>query len=65
VVAPVPFRSITSAPVGVAIDVLHGKPQAVALAEWDEQRQVWIRLGDPERRALRRVTGWRRAAKSL
>jgi len=31
----------------------------MAVAIWDGQRQVWIRVGDRKRRPLRRVTGWR------
>jgi hypothetical protein len=49
-------QSITSAPTDAAVKVIHGKPQAVALAVWDAQLQVWIRVDDPQRRALHRVT---------
>jgi hypothetical protein len=57
--APRPFQSITSAPTDAAVEVIHGTPQAVALAVWDAQLQVWVRVDDPQRRALHRVTGWR------
>jgi hypothetical protein len=57
--APRPFRSITSAPTDAAVEVIHGKPQAVALAVWDARLQVWVKVDDPKRRALHRVTGWR------
>ena len=60
-VASVPFRPIASAPANTSVEVIHGKPQAVTLARWDEQLQAWIRVGDPDRRALHRVTGWRTA----
>jgi hypothetical protein len=57
--APRPFQSITSAPTDTAVEVIYGAPPSVALAVWDAQLQVWIRVDDPQRRALHRVTGWR------
>ena len=56
---PQPFRLITTAPHDVAVEVLHGKSESVALARWDVDKQTWVRVGDPEHRALRRVIGWR------
>jgi hypothetical protein len=57
-----PFRLITSAPTGVAVEVIcGGRPSPVTLAIWDRQLQAWTRVGDGERRPLHRVTGWRPA----
>jgi hypothetical protein len=56
---PIPFRPITSAPTDEAVEVLHGKPQIVVLAEWDRNVHGWVKVGDPNRRVLRRVVGWR------
>lgn len=58
---PRPFRSITSAPTHTAVEVIHGPSQAVTLAKWDKQLQVWIKANGPDRRVLNRVTGWRTA----
>jgi hypothetical protein len=58
-VATRPFRVITSASTDAPIEVTFGAPQAVALAQWDRQLQVWIRVGDRHRRPLQWVTGWR------
>ncbi len=60
-VATGPFRPMMSAPTNAPIEVLHGRPEAVALAVWDEELQAWIRAGDAARRPLRWVTAWRLA----
>src|SRR5579859_7378259 len=51
------FRPITTAPIGIAVEVVYGPSTAVALANWDGHR--WILVDDPDGGALRRVTGWR------
>ena len=55
--APRAFRPITTAPIGIAVEVVHGPSNAVGLAKWDGHR--WILVDDPDGGALRRVTGWR------
>ena len=56
-VHPRAFRPITTAPIGIQVEVVHGPSDAVALAKWDGHR--WILVDDPDDGALRRVTGWR------
>jgi hypothetical protein len=47
-----------SAPAKTPIEVIYGG-RSVTLAEWDGRLQAWVKVGDPDRRALHRVTGWR------
>jgi hypothetical protein len=54
-----PFRPITTAPTDRPVEVLHGRPQSVAAAQWNARLNLWVRVGDPEGRGLRRVIGWR------
>jgi hypothetical protein len=55
-----PFLALADAPHdGSPIEVRHGPDQEIVLARWFAQTQAWIRDGDPYRRTLHRVTGWR------
>jgi hypothetical protein len=55
----VAFRDLRSAPRdGSTIEVKHGPRQKVVHARWSGQGQAWVRVGDPLRQALHRVTGW-------
>ena len=44
---------------GTVVEVRHGRDQEIARAEWSGQNQGWVRVGDPHRKTLYRVTGWR------
>src|ERR1700689_5189366 len=56
------FRDLQSAPRdSTAIEIKHGPAQEVVCARWSGQGQAWVRIGDPLRQALHRVTGWRPA----
>jgi hypothetical protein len=58
------FRDLRTAPRdGTAIEIKHGPAQEVVRARWSGQGQAWVRVGDPLRRALHRVTGWRPVAR--
>jgi hypothetical protein len=46
---------------GSLIEVSHGPDQEIVLARWFAQTQAWVSDGDPYRRTLHRVTGWRPA----
>jgi hypothetical protein len=57
------FRDMRSAPRdGSAIEIKHGPQQEIALACWSARTLTWVRVGDPERHPLCRVTGWRPAS---
>jgi hypothetical protein len=46
---------------GSAIEIKHGLAQETALARWSGQSQSWVKVGDPDRKTLHRVSGWRPA----
>ena len=62
------FREITSAPADIPVEVLHHSSASmpplsrkVTLAVWDSARHAWVKVGDPDRRPLRRLVAWRPA----
>jgi hypothetical protein len=60
-----PFLNITTAPQdGRVIEVRHGRKQEIVLAQWSGKKQAYILVGDPNRRTLHRVIGWRHVGHS-
>jgi hypothetical protein len=56
------LRPMSDAPRdGTLIEVKCGPQGEVVLAVWFAQTQAYVRDGDPYRRTLHRVTGWRPA----
>jgi aminoglycoside phosphotransferase (APT) family kinase protein len=56
------FRDLRSAPRdGSAVEFKHGPAREVVLARWSGQTKAWVKVGDPQRQALDRVTSWRPA----
>jgi hypothetical protein len=56
------FRDLRSAPRDSStIEIQHGPAKEVVLALWSGQSQSWVKVGDPQRETLHRVTGWRPA----
>ena len=55
-----PFHDMVTAPKdGTMIEVRHGPYQETVRAVWSGQNQAFILNGDPLRKTLHRVTGWR------
>jgi hypothetical protein len=50
------FHVVFAVPAEIEVIAL---AQEVVRARWSGQGQAWVRIGDPRRQALHRVTGWR------